>query len=243
MKILVVDDETLARDYLVSLVGKLDGAWEVAGEAANGREAVERCRKGPVDLVLMDIQMPGMDGLEAARRIARMPVPPAVIFTTAYPEHALPAFEVNGAGYLLKPIRQEKLQEALEKATRVTRPLLGREEVKPEPWITARFRGNLERIPFSSIYYFRAENKYVVVRHEGGEALIEESLKQLEARFGDRLLRVHRNALVVPERVSGLERQADGNLAVAFSGIGDRVEVSRRHQAEVRRLLRASGAA
>ncbi|RTZ72671.1 MAG: DNA-binding response regulator [Gammaproteobacteria bacterium] len=240
MKILVADDEALARDYLVSLVRQLGEPYEVAGEAANGREAVARCEADPVDLVLMDIQMPGMDGLEAVRRIAQMPVPPAVIFTTAYAEHALPAFEVNGAGYLLKPIRPEKLKEALEKVTQVTRPLLGREEIRPELWITARFRGNLERIPFSSVYYFRAESKYVVVRHEGGEALIEESLKRLEKRFGERLLRVHRNALVVPERIAGLERGPEGSMVLAFDGIDDRIEVSRRHLPQVRRLLRAT---
>ncbi len=240
MKILVADDEALARDYLVSLVRQLGEPYEVAGEATNGREAVARCEADPVDLVLMDIQMPGMDGLEAARRIARMPVPPAVIFTTAYAEHALPAFEVNGAGYLLKPIRPEKLKEALEKVTQVTRPLLGRKEIRPELWITARFRGNLERIPFSSVYYFRAESKYVVVRHEGGEALIEESLKRLEKRFGERLLRVHRNALAVPERIAGLERGLEGGMVLVFDRIDDRVEVSRRHLPQVRRLLRAT---
>ena len=212
----------------------------MVGEATNGREAVARCEADPVDLVLMDIQMPGMDGLEAARRIAQMPVPPAVIFTTAYAEHALPAFEVNGAGYLLKPIRPEKLKEALEKVTQVTRPLLGREEIRPELWITARFRGNLEWIPFSSVYYLRAESKCVVVRHEGGEALIEESLKQLEKRFGERLLRVHRNALVVPERIAGLERGPEGSMGLVFDGIDDRIEVSRRHLPQVRRLLRAT---
>jgi len=238
MKILVADDEALARDYLASLVRQLGDPYEVVGEVANGSEAVARCEADPVDLVLMDIQMPGMDGLEAARRIAQMPVPPAVIFTTAFAEHALPAFEVNGAGYLLKPIRLEKLKEALEKVTQVTRPLLGREEVRPELWITARFRGNLERIPFSSVYYFRADSKYVLVRHEAGEALIEESLRQLEKRFGERLMRVHRNALVVPERVSGLERRPDGGMVLVFEGIDDRIEVSRRHLPKVRRLLR-----
>jgi len=238
MKILVADDEVLARDYLVSLVRKLGEPYEVVGEASNGREAVARCEEDCVDLVLMDIQMPGMDGLEAARRIARMPVPPAVIFTTAFAEHALPAFEVNGAGYLLKPIRLEKLKEALEKVTQVTRPLLGKEEIRPELWITASFRGNLERIPFSSIYYFRAESKYVVVRHEGGEALIEESLKSLERRFDKRLVRIHRNALVILERIAGLERQPDGSIHLVFSDIADQLEVSRRHLPEVRRLLR-----
>jgi two-component system response regulator AlgR len=115
---------------------------------------------------------------------------------------------------------------------------LGTGELKPEIWITARFRGNLERIPFSSVHYFRADSKYVLVRHEGGEALIEESLKSLEKRFGKRLQRVHRNALVLPERIAGLERQPDGSMHLCFNGIDDHLEVSRRHLPQVRRLLK-----
>ena len=213
----------------------------MVGEATNGREAVARCEADPVDLVLMDIQMPGMDGLEAARRIAQMPVPPAVIFTTAYAEHALPAFEVNGAGYLLKAIRPEKLKEALEKVTQVTRPLLGREEIHARNSGSRRVSGETwsgSPFPRSTIYV--PLSKCVVVRHEGGEALIEESLKQLEKRFGERLLRVHRNALVVPERIAGLERGPEGSMGLVFDGIDDRIEVSRRHLPQVRRLLRAT---
>jgi len=239
MRILVVDDEAPAREYLVSLVERLGPPYEVAGEAANGEEAVASCERDPVDLVLMDIRMPGMDGLEAARRIARMEVPPAVVFTTAYADHALPAFEVNGAGYLLKPIRPERLKETLEKVTRITRPLLDRPDRSGESWITVRFRGNLERIPLSSIYYFRAEAKYVTVRHEGGEVLIEDSLKTLEKRFEGKVARVHRNALVVVSRLRGLERLPGGKMAVTFSDVEDRLEVSRRHLPAVRRLLRS----
>ncbi len=240
MKILVVDDEAPARAYLADLVRKLGPPWELVGEAADGAAAVERCRAEPVDLVLMDIRMPGMDGLEAARRLSRMEVPPAVIFTTAYAEHALPAFEVKASGYLLKPVRPEKLRRALEEAARPTRPLVEREGTGP--WITVRFRGNLERIPLEEVYYFRADSKYVAVRHSGGEALIEDSLRSLEERFGNRLMRIHRNALVVPERVRGLERGA-GGMAVVFDGIGERLDVSRRHLPAVRRRLRGEGAA
>ena len=239
MRILVVDDEALARAYLVSLVDDLGPPYEVAGEAANGEEAVARCAEGQVDLVLMDIRMPGMDGLEAARRIATMPVPPAVVFTTAYADHALPAFEANGADYLLKPVRLEKLKAALEKVTRITRPLLGGAEPEGGGSVTVRFRGNLERIPLSAIFYFRAENKYVVVRHEGGEALIEDSLKVLEKRFAGKVVRVHRNALVMPGRIRGLERRPDGGVRLTFAGIDDRVEVSRRHLPQVRQLLKS----
>ncbi len=238
MKILVVDDEAPARAYLAGLVGQLGAPYELAGEAANGEEAVARCRQGQVDLVLMDIRMPGMDGLEAARRIAAMPVPPAVVFTTAYADHALPAFEANGAGYLLKPVRPEKLKATLEKVTRPTRPLVEQASPAEEPGVTVRYRGGLEHIPLSEIFYFRAESKYVAVRHQGGEALIEESLKSLEKRLGERVLRVHRNALVVANRVRGLERRADGGACVILEGVEDCVEVSRRHLPRVRQLLR-----
>ena len=241
MKILVVDDEAPARAYLTKLVGALDEPYQWAGEAANGEEAVEFCRRQPVDLVLMDIQMPGMDGLEAARRIGELELPPAVIFTTAHAEHALPAFEVNGAGYLLKPIRPEKLRQALERVQRLTRPQLQGDTPLPQPSIQVRYRGNLQRIPLSAIHYFKAESKYVVVRHQGGEALIEDSLKKLESRFGDRLLRVHRSALVVAERLMGLERRPDGGMAVVLAGIDDRIEVSRRHLPQVRRVLKSLG--
>ena len=240
MKILVVDDEALARDYLTDLVKSLDGPWEVIGQAAGGAEAVEWCQKAPVDLVLMDIQMPGMSGLEAARRIAAMPLPPAVIFTTAHADHALEAFDLPAAGYLLKPVRPEKLRQALERVQQPTRPLAGAGEAPAaQPWIAVPGRGGLTRIPLSDIYYFRADHKYVNLRHRGGEALIDQSLRQLEEQLGDRVLRVHRNALVVPEKVTRLERRPGGGAEVGFADIDDRLEVSRRHLPSVRRRLAA----
>ncbi len=239
MKILVVDDEALARDYLSDLVKSLDGPWEVIGQAAGGAEAVARCRELPVDLVLMDIQMPGMSGLEAARRIAAMPLPPAVIFTTAHADHALEAFDLPAAGYLLKPVRPEKLRQALERVQQPTRPLANAVEAPAaaQPWITVPGRGGLARIPLSDVYYFRADHKYVNLRHRGGEALIDQSLRQLEEQLGERVLRIHRNALVVPDKVTGLLRRPGGGAEVSFADIEDRLEVSRRHLPAVRRRL------
>lgn len=237
MNILVVDDEALARRRLVGLVAELGDPWVVAGEAANGEEAFVACEKQSIDVVLMDIHMPGMDGLEVAERLAARPIPPAVIFVTAYSEHALSAFEAHAVDYLLKPVRREKLRQALGKITRLTRPLLKQGNGSEEVWLTSRYRGGLQRIPFSSVYYFRADSKYVVVRHADGEALLEESLKTLERRFADNLLRIHRSALVAPRHVKGLERNQDGTLKVVFSGIEDHLDVSRRHLPQVKRML------
>jgi two-component system response regulator AlgR len=193
-----------------------------------------------VDVVLMDIRMPDMDGLEAAAELARQETPPAVIFTTAYAEHALDAFEGQPADYLLKPVRPERLARALERARSFTRAqvhaLAQRED--DEGYVCANFRGGLHRVPVDEVLYFRADQKYVTARHGDGELLLEESLKSLEQRFGDRFLRVHRNALVAYRWVVGLERDAEGRSFIRLRGNGDRLEVSRRHLPLVRRWLR-----
>ncbi|WP_456373942.1 LytR/AlgR family response regulator transcription factor [Thiolapillus sp.] len=239
MKLLVVDDEALARQRLRALLDGLGTAYEVVGEAENGEQAVALCREQPVDLVFMDIHMPGMDGLEAAAQISCQQPPPAVIFTTAYSEHALDAFEVHAVDYLLKPIRKEKLEAALQKATRLTRPL-SRVDEPQEAWLTSRYRGGMQRIALSDVYYFRADSKYVMVRHKGGESLLEDSLVSLEKRFPDRLLRIHRSVLVRRSILSGLEKTLDGGVQVVFADIDDRLDISRRHVPAVRRLLKES---
>ncbi|WP_456404114.1 LytR/AlgR family response regulator transcription factor [Thiolapillus sp.] len=236
MKLLVVDDEALARQRLCGLIAELGESYTVVAEAANGEQAVAVCNEQAIDLVFMDIHMPGMDGLEAAARISRQELPPALIFTTAYSEHALDAFEVHAVDYLLKPIRREKLQTALEKATRLTRPL-AQAEARPETWLTSRYRGGVQRIALSDVYYFRADSKYVMVRHQGGESLLEDSLVSLEKRFPDELLRIHRSMLARTAVVSGLEKNLDGGVQVVFADIDDKLDVSRRHVPAVRRLL------
>lgn len=236
MKLLVVDDEALARQRLCGLIAELGGNNAVVAEAGNGEQAVALCNQQAVDLVFMDIHMPGMDGLKAAAQISRQALPPAIIFTTAYSEHALDAFEVHALDYLLKPIRREKLQAALEKATRLTRPL-AQEEARKETWLTSRYRGGVQRIALSDVYYFRADSKYVLVRHKGGESLLEDPLISLEERFSDELLRIHRSILVRISTLSGLEKTVDGGVQVVFSEIDDRLDISRRHVPTVRRLL------
>lgn len=241
MKLLIVDDEALARSRLRGIVEQLEG-WEVVGEAANGREALEQIDDLRPDVVLLDIRMPGMDGLEAARHLAEAEEPPAVIFTTAYGDHALDAFETQAVGYLLKPIRRERLAQALERAQRPTRAVLAaietdQMESRARTHLCARYRGTLELIPIEEVIYFQADQKYVTVRHTQGSVLIEESLKSLEDEFGDRFLRIHRNALVAESHLSTLEADA-GHARIGFRDIEDKLEVSRRHLPGVRKRLR-----
>ena len=241
MKILVVDDEALARQRLISLIEELGPPYRLAGEAANGEEALIAFRRQGADLVLMDIRMPGMDGLEAARRLAEDPNPPAVIFTTAYEEHALEAFETAAQDYLLKPVRRERLLSALQRSQRLTRSQLSLvETIEPPavPLLSASYRGGVKTLPLDEVIYLRAEAKYVVARHEAGELLLEESLKTLQEAYGDWLVRVHRNALVARRCLAGLEKDSDGTPRVVLRGCPETLEVSRRHLPDIRRLLR-----
>ncbi|MDH3713416.1 MAG: LytTR family DNA-binding domain-containing protein [Gammaproteobacteria bacterium] len=246
MRILIVDDEPLARSRLRALVQDLQG-HEVVGEAENGRSAVERCAELEPDVVLMDIRMPGMDGLEAARHIAKAQIPPAVIFTTAYDDHALAAFETRAVDYLLKPVRATRLYDALAGAQRHTRAQLDilqetavAQGSDTRTHICARVRDSLKLVATENIYYFQAEHKYVTVRHSEGELLIEEALKDLAEEFVDRFTRVHRNALVADHYIAGLHKTSEGTQVIAFRDIDDRIEVSRRHLPQVRKKLRGA---
>ena len=241
MKILIVDDEKPARDRLARMVGGLD-VHELVGEAVNGLEALGLAQSLEPDIVLMDIRMPGMDGIEAARHIARLDEPPAVIFTTAFSDHALEAFETHAVDYLLKPVKQERLQAALDAAIRPTRAQTTHSEdvlseLEPRQHICARVRGSLVLVPIENIYYFHAEQKYVTVRHVEGEVLIEDALKALETEFGDRFYRIHRNALVSLSRLAGMHSENDGHQ-VSFRDIDDVLEVSRRHLPGVRKIIK-----
>lgn len=240
MKVLLVDDETLARERLRRLLAELPEC-ELCGEAPDGRVALELCVQHQPDVVLMDIRMPGMDGLEAARHLAGLPDPPAVIFTTAFGDHALEAFEACAVDYLLKPIRSERLAAALGNARRLTRvqaAQLDRDTGGVRNHICVRVRGNLQLIPVTDIRFFRADHKYVTVRTGDSEYLIEEPLKALEDEFTTRFLRIHRNALVAVDFIIGLEKAAEGQCLVVLAGIDERLEVSRRHQPDVRARIR-----
>ncbi len=242
MRILIVDDEKLARDRLRELVNDI-GNHTVLGEAQNGNEAVEKASELNPDLLLMDIRMPGMDGLEAAMHLMGMENPPSVIFTTAYDQHALDAFEVNAVDYLLKPIRKDRLANALVKAHKLTQKQLqevhrSRDEPPARTHISVHMRGNIRLVPVKDICYFLADSKYVVVRTQPDEHLIEDSLVNLEKEFGDNFLRVHRNALIAKKYIKGIEKSPSGTWQVSIHDVDKKLDVSRRHAASVRRWAR-----
>ena len=240
MRLLIVDDEAPARERLRSLLREQPG-MEVVGEAVNGREALELWERTQADVVLLDIRMPVMDGLETARHLAALEKPPAVIFTTAYSEFAVEAFDAHAVAYLLKPVRAEKLAAALANASRVNRVQLTQlaAGAPARRHICAKLRDRLHVVPVENVLCFIADQKYVTVCHTGGELLIDESLKDLEQEFAGRFLRVHRNALVAVAQVERLEKDEAGHLQVYLRGRAEPLEVSRRLIAEVRERLRA----
>jgi two-component system response regulator AlgR len=244
MKTLIVDDEPLARARLAGLLEAV-GGLQVVGEAADGRRAVELAGRLRPDLVLLDINMPLMDGLEAARHLAALDPPPAVIFCTAYDEHALAAFDANAVDYLVKPIRLERLRSAIARAQRFGAGATGKSaaaEAAPvrRTHLCARVRGNLVLVPVADIDYLLAEDKYTVVHHAGGQVLIEEPLKALEAEFDARFVRIHRNCLVAKAKLAALVRAGDERVVAQIAGSGALLEVSRRNLPALRKLAKGA---
>lgn len=216
---------------------------EVVGEAESGDDCLHLAATRRPDIVLLDIRMPGMDGIETARHLAALPDPPAVIFVTAYDSFAMDAFDAQAVDYLLKPVRKTRLSESLRRAARPTRPQLAalagtRRAARRR--IAAKLGDTLRLIPVDSIFYFRAEHKYVTAHHEAGNDLINESLKELEQEFPGTFLRVHRNTLVGVQFISGLQRDADGSLRVKLDGVAEALIVSRRHAGAVRKRIKSA---
>jgi two-component system response regulator AlgR len=243
MRVVIVDDEPLARERLKRLLQDFPG-YEVVGEADNGESALDVIDDEEPDLVLLDIRMGGIDGLQVGRQLGEMDVPPAVIFTTAYSEHALSAFDANAQAYLLKPIRTEKLRDALQrvrKPTRAHKPSSTGIEAAPlkRAFILATTRDGLIRVPTQDVVYFLADQKYTTVAHLHGEVLIEESLKTLEDDLQPQFLRVHRKALVNTRFIASLERDRHGEQIhwLKMKHAAQQLPVSRRRLAEVRRFL------
>jgi len=236
VRVLIVDDEQPARERLRTLLAEVGGV-EVAGEAATGVEALQLAAEQQPAVVLLDVRMPGMDGVEAAHHLASLATPPAVIFTTAFDEYALSAFDAQAIGYLLKPVRKEKLSAALARAERLTRARLhGLAEPGGGPLtrIAARHRDGVRLIPLEEIYCFIADQKYTTVRHARGEDLIEDSLRALEEEHGDRFVRIHRNALVSTHHLDSIERAPDGGWLVRLRGCAEPLPVSRRMASHLR---------
>ena len=242
MNILITDDEPLARDRLRRLIDELDEG-NVIGEACNGKEALQQCQHLQPDIVLLDIRMPEMDGIESALHLANLERPPAVIFTTAFDAHALAAFEAHAVDYLLKPIRKARLLEALQKAQQLNRAQLQSLQQAEEPpamrtHISARVRETIQLIPIEEVLYFRADHKYVTVCHLHGEVLIEEPLKSLEQEFASLTLRIHRNTLICQQHLSGLTKDDNGHPQILLRHCDEALTISRRHLSEIKNLLK-----
>lgn len=246
MRVLIVDDEQPARERLRQILAE-EPEFDVVGEAGNGHEALDLAARTAADIVLLDIRMPGMEGIETAHHLNQMDRPPAVVFTTAYDEYAIDAFEARAIGYVLKPVRRSRLVAALRHASRLAAGTLreaGASLDARRKHVCASAHGELRLIPVNEISCFRAEQKYVTVDHDKGQDLIDDSLKALEAEFGDRFVRIHRSALIAVDRIERVARTADGKSCVVLRG-GSQVDekeliISRRHVAEVKRHLRKS---
>jgi len=245
MKILIVDDEQPARERLRDLIGECAGEHSLR-EANNGLQALEVADQWEPDILLLDIRMPVMDGLETASHLARRQQPPAVVFITAYQDHAVDAFEADAIDYLLKPVRRERLQQALDKAAILNRARINalREN---DPASRARTHlstsnlGRIELIPVAEVVFLKAEQKYVMAGWRGRETLLDESLKSLEEEFAGRFLRIHRNALIALEFAEALEKDRDGRYSIRLKGLTEHLPISRRHLRDVRRAMKHAG--
>lgn len=234
MKIIIADDEPLARARLAALLDECADA-ELVASVADGEAAWQACADTPADLLLLDINMPGLNGTALAARLATLPHAPQVVFCTAYEHFAAQAYDLGAADYLLKPVRLERLREALQRARRLREP---ESAAQRPPALGVRVRGEQRRIALDDVFYLLADDKYVVVHHAGGEAVIEDSLRQLEQAWPRHLLRLHRNCLVPTRRLLGLRTLADGRVVARLAGSDFAPEVSRRNLPAVRKLLR-----
>lgn len=256
LRVLLVDDEELARLRLRGLVNEcLEPRAGVAGEAANAAQAMLWLATQDCDVLLLDVQMPGRDGIQLAAELRRLPHPPAVVFVTAHAQHALRAFDLEAVDYLTKPVRRERLHAALQRVEQRLAPSRGAAaapagDSEEAPVIVVADRGRVIRLPIAEVLYFKAELKYVTLRTADHTYVLDEALSDLEQRLGERFLRVHRNALVASNAVRALERRAiagegdeDGGevWAVCIAPVGEWLAVSRRQVAAVREALVAAG--
>lgn len=244
LRTLIVDDETLARQRLRTLLGDCRApAALVVSEAEEGSAALKQIDSVPLDLVLLDIHMPGIDGVELARVLHRREMAPAVIFVTAHASHAVTAFELDAVDYLTKPVRGERLQQALQKAERHLKERRAAQgEAPPVESLLIHDRGRAERIPLSEVLYLRSEHKYITVRTATRSLILDGALSELEARYADRFVRVHRNTLVARAAIRALDRHEEDEdsdaWAVRLAGLTEAIVVSRRMLPAVRDAFR-----
>ncbi len=239
MHLLIVDDEAPARDRLVRQLSDFESVSKVS-TASNGLEAIAFCQRDAVEVVLLDIRMPGMDGIEAATMLQELPSAPAIIFTTAFDQYAVDAFETEAVGYLLKPVRRERLEAALEKASRISKSRLAnlsRTTRSEKRFVSTRRQDELVVIPIEKILYFEADQKYTRAWHAGGDDLIDESLNGLETALETRFIRIHRKFLVNVRALRALSRTKAGSSEVRVAGSDAKLPVSRRHVAAVKRAI------
>lgn len=243
-KVFVVDDEPLARQRLGAMINKLDH-YHLVGEAGEAVAALGLVEQYQPDVVLLDISMPGMSGIDLAYRFTEMEIPPAIIFCTAHDEYALEAFNTSAVGYLMKPIREEQLLESLNKASEVNRlqlKTLSDVDEKPlalsnrKQHITVNSHRGVEMLEIANISYFSSEDKYVFAHHDKGQTILEQSLKALEEELSDAFIRVHRNALIAIGHIQGLERR-NSETYVRLKNTDNQPVVSRRHLKKLKDLM------
>ena len=242
LKILLVDDEALARSRLRTLLGDCTAPPAVvAAEAADAVQAMSALQRQSFDAVLLDIRMPGIDGMALALTLAALPRPPAVVFVTAHSEHAVQAFDLAAVDYLTKPVRLQRLQQALQKVERLVQAGLAQKPEKPEETLIIQDRGRTERLPLSEVLYFKAELKYITVRTARRSYILDGSLNELEALHAGQFMRIHRNALIARRAVRALEKHFDPEegegWAVRLNGIDELLAVSRRQLGVVREAI------
>lgn len=242
LKVLIVDDEALARSRLRTLLGDCtDPRSDVVGEAGNAVQAMEQIQRTPCDLVLLDIHMPGVDGMALAANLRNLVSPPQVIFVTAHAEHAVHAFELEAADYLTKPVRLERLQQALQKVERLRAAGDEADSLGMAESLLIQERGRSERVALSDVIYLKAELKYITVRTAEKEHIFDGALSELESKYAHLFVRVHRNALVARRCVRAVEKHHDPvegeGWTVRLDGCDERLAVSRRQLAAVRESL------
>ena len=241
-RILIADDESHARSRLRRMVGDIVDT-EIVGEAENGREVLSLCADLSPDIVLLDIRMPDMDGIEAARHLDLLENSPAVVFTTAFDHYAIDAFDAHAIAYLLKPVRLERLERAILHARKFSSSELDTLTNDPERRakrsnICVRKASGLQLIPLDEIIYFQADQKYVTVRHLHGEDLLDEPLKNLAEEFVEEFIRIHRNALIALAYLDSMEKNADGQYEIRLKHCENPLVVSRRHVTTVKDCLK-----